>query len=389
MSEQSGPRPWSKALKLIASVAVLVVFAGLIVLGVRGGGQDVPAGPARSGVSALTSMQVPGGAAAGARTLKVSPGPTLSLTPKARRAIKLKARRLARAVERNVRLESSTQPAPAPTPAPLPDTDFTVASFNLLGASHTQQGGNKTGYAAGPTRMRWAVSLLRNAGVDVVGFGEFEDPQYRAFMAATGGQYGVFPGPTLDRGSIRQSIAWRQDTWALVDAESIAIPYFHGQRIRMPYVLLRNLATGREVWFINVHNPATTPRWGNNERWRDAATALEISLVNRLQAQTGQPVVLTGDFNERDEVFCKVTGQAAVVAANGGEAGEARCITPPSMDVDWIFGSDYLTFSGFVSQRRGLVQRTSDHPMVYSRVSVPPVAPDPTGPVDGPVPSKR
>lgn len=388
MSEQSGPHPWSKALKLIASIAVLAVFAGLIVLGVRGGGQDDPADTARSGVSALTSMQVPDDRGTGTQTLRVSPGPTLSLIPKARRAIRPKARRLARVVERSTRPKSSTQPAPAPTPAPLPNTDFTVASFNLLGASHTQRGGNKTGYASGPTRMRWAVSLLRNANVDVVGFGEFEDPQYRTFMAATGGQYGVFPGPTLDRGSIRQSIAWRQDTWQLVDAESIAIPYFHGQQIRMPYVLLRNVATAREVWFINVHNPATTPRWGNNERWRDAATALEISLINRLQTQTGQPVVLTGDFNERDEVFCKVTGQAAVVAANGGGAGEARCITPPAMDVDWIFGSSYLTFSGFVSQRRGLIQRTSDHPMVFSHVSVPPAAPDPTGPVDAPVPSK-
>ena len=52
------------------------------------------------------------------------------------------------------------------------------------------------------------------------------------------------------------TIAWQRSTWQLVEARTIQIPYFHGNLIRMPYVLLRNRLTGREAWFYNSHNPA-------------------------------------------------------------------------------------------------------------------------------------
>ena len=45
------------------------------------------------------------------------------------------------------------------------------------------------------TRMGWAHSLIRNADVSVVGFQEFEHPQYYRFLALTGQRWEVFPGP--------------------------------------------------------------------------------------------------------------------------------------------------------------------------------------------------
>jgi hypothetical protein len=89
-------------------------------------------------------------------------------------------------------------------------------------------------------------------------------------------------------------------------------------------------------------------------------------------------VVLTGDFNEREEVFCKVTGSGAMRAANGGSVG-GSCAPPPDMNVDWIFGSSVIEFSNFLATKGGLVQRATDHPFVVADATIPPLEPLPTG----------
>ena len=256
-----------------------------------------------------------------------------------------------------------TDEEPAPEPAV-----FRVSSFNVLGHSHTVARGNKPQYAEGPTRMRWAVQLLRGYDIDVVGFQEFEMVQLNAFRRITGGSYGVYPGGTLGRNPVRNSIAWRQDTWRLVSARTIPIPYFRGNRVPMPYVLLEHVSTGQQVFFINVHNPASVKGRGNNEPWRDLGTRLEIGLAKRLHAATDLPVVLMGDFNERAEVFCKVVGQGGMIAANGGSA--APCRPPANHGIDWIFGTNDISFSDYVRSRSGLIARTTDHPIIVSTAQV-------------------
>lgn len=253
--------------------------------------------------------------------------------------------------------------------AQLAPTEFRVATFNVLGASHTKAGGNKHGWAAATTRMTWATSIVQSSGADVVGFQEFETPQVNTFLARTAGHWGVYPGNT---GDPRNSIAWRTDTWQLVRGATVPIPYFHGRTVQMPYVRLRNLETDQDVYFINVHNPATTHRWGNNEHWRDAATAREIALINELHGQDF-PVVLTGDFNERAEIYCKITGSGAMVAADESTTGSG-CTPPAGAGVDWIFGSAVIKFSDFVSNRSGLVQKATDHPLVVSNAMIPPLS---------------
>jgi hypothetical protein len=249
------------------------------------------------------------------------------------------------------------------------ETTFRVGTFNVLGSSHTARfGGNKRGYASGPTRMGMAWSLINQAHLDVIGFQEFEDPQYGRFRSLAGSGWALYPGPSLDRGSIRDSIAWRTDTWELVEANSIAIPYFHGDPIRRPVVKLKNKESGREVWFFNTHNPASTPNHGNNAHWRGVAIGIEVKLANQLAAD-GTPVVFTGDYNDRAEVFCPIVGGTDMVAANGGSY-DGGCRPPDHMDVDWIFGSG-IEFSDFVSASNGIVGRVSDHPFVYAQGYIP------------------
>ena len=239
---------------------------------------------------------------------------------------------------------------------------FRVSSYNILGAAHTAPGGNKPSYASGEQRMGAQVAMIRSQGVDLVGFQEFEPPQFRSFMRRTGGAWGVYPAMSAGRGGLRQSIAWRQDTWELADYRTIPIPYFRGNPVPMPVILLTHKETKRQLYVINIHNPASNPRRGNNERWRDVATSRQVSEVRRLKEKAPQvPVILMGDFNEKLEAYCRVTGSGMVAANPGGAAG--GCSPPALMGIDWIFGTSDLVFSDY---RKLATGRTSDHPMLVA-----------------------
>jgi endonuclease/exonuclease/phosphatase family metal-dependent hydrolase len=242
---------------------------------------------------------------------------------------------------------------------------FRVASFNVLGDSHTGPGGNKVGFPDGSARMDMAIATLRNNGVDVVGFQEFEQSQF-AMFSARAGEYSLYPGMALGNKSVRFNIAWRSSMWRMVDAHTLSIPYAGGSRIEMPVVLLESTTNGRRAWFANFHNPADTPSLGNNGRWRAEAASIEISHLSSLHAQDGLPVIVTGDFNERSEIFCRFTAGGVFSAAAGGSSG-AGCAPPPSMQVDWIFGSSGVAFDGYSVTDTG---RASDHAMVHAQATL-------------------
>jgi hypothetical protein len=246
-------------------------------------------------------------------------------------------------------------------------TVFRVASFNVLGASHTT---SRRGFSRGVVRMALAVDLLRARDIDVVGFQEFEDPQYSSFMGRTAGSFGVYPGRALGPKSIRFSIAWRLSDWTLVDASSVTVPYAGGSRIQMPYVLLRDNVSGQEVYFANFHNPADTPNLGHNARWRAIATGIEVALANQLAA-TGHPVVITGDMNDRVGYFCRMTTGAPMHAAIGGSSG-VPCSPTNGLQVDWIFGSSQIAFSDYRTDRSAPIPRVTDHPIVFAQGTIAP-----------------
>ncbi len=260
------------------------------------------------------------------------------------------------------------KPKPKPKPVPPPATDFVISSFNVLGSSHTAPGGKLARMSSGPTRIRQVVTLLSHHAVDVVGFQELQADQYREFVRVAGGSFAAYPGTAAGVRGIENSVAWRRSTWTLEQSATIQIPYFRGRERPMPYVLLRHNVTGRRAWFANFHNPATTRQWGNNARWRAVAMAREAALAVRLRAETGYPVFITGDLNEREAAFCTLAGNAAMVASNGGSYVDGSCQPPPSpLNVDWIFGSDMVAFSDHYRDDSGLVNRTSDHPMIVAR----------------------
>ena len=257
-------------------------------------------------------------------------------------------------------------------PEPPPVLDFTLTTFNMLGSSHTAGGGKRPGMASGRVRAGRAAALLNRHGTDVAGFQEMQGDQLAAMQRQTGMDF--HPGFSLRRRDSENSIGWRRDLFVAVERHTVNIPYFNGSARAMPYVRLKNLDTGLEAWFANFHNPADTPRFHRQQRYRDRATAIEVSLANRL-IKTGIPVFITGDMNERDSYFCRLTGGAPMVAARGG-SNNGGCQPGNPRAVDWIFGSQGVTFSNYREDRSRLVDITTDHPVVSTAVQIVGESPD-------------
>jgi hypothetical protein len=136
----------------------------------------------------------------------------------------------------------------------------------------------------------------------------------------------------------------------------------------MPVVLLRNRASGVEAWFGSFHNPAETSRYHHQQHWRDLATDAEVAMANRIVG-TGAPLFVTGDMNERATYFCRFTGRTQMHAARPGSTnGAGGCQAGRPRAVDWIFGSPGAVFSGYDEDRSHLVDVTTDHPVISTRV---------------------
>ena len=266
-------------------------------------------------------------------------------------------------------IQAAATTIPVPTDAP---TKLRVSSFNLLGYGHTQPGGGHPKYTDGITRMNWAVRIIHDNDLQVIGFQELQAPQYTRFKELTGSEYGVYPGKKITTAAMANSIAWQKSEWQLVDARTVPIPYFHGNLIRMPYVLLQNRLTGRQAWFFNSHNPADAH--GDAQKWRNKAVAIESALFNQLQADyPTTPVISTGDENDRDRYFCPMVENTSMRASNGGGLLDSTCVMPDApTHVDWVMGSEPLVqFTSHAALHDKLVRKTTDHFVIVADAVLP------------------
>lgn len=254
---------------------------------------------------------------------------------------------------------------PAPRRSGPPIAEFRIATFNALGSSHTVDGGR--GRAPGPTRMERAAQYVLGNGFSLVGFQEMQQNQRATFMAATGGQFGLYPGDELRSQDGENSIAWRTDTWDVLAKETVPIPYFGGQLRYMPILTLRNKATGITITMANFHNPADTQEYGNQAKWRAQAKQREIEILPQLRAR-GLPLFVTGDMNERQSWFCAVAGPADLRAAAGGDARHGCTVT--GSGIDWIAASYDVGFTDYHADHSPFVQWVTDHPIVWADATV-------------------
>ncbi len=239
-----------------------------------------------------------------------------------------------------------------------------VASWNVLGHDHTAPGGRKyrKGWAAGTKRIRWAADRIRREGYDVVGFQEMERPQRLAFRKHVG------KGWALHSAGINTVVAWRTAKFRPLATRQIALPYFHGERKLLPYVLLQQRATGQRFWVASFHNPADAR--GPAQRYRNAAAKRQVALAERL-GRTGVPVIFAGDFNESWGFVCKLHRSTGMRSFVGGGVRDGRCVTRKQRwnGVDWVLGSSKVRLSRARTINDRAVRRVSDHPLVGARVT--------------------
>ncbi len=246
---------------------------------------------------------------------------------------------------------------------------FTISSFNVLGASHTPPGGKR---ASGAKRIVWANRLLERHHVDVAGFQEMQASQLSKFLDITNGGWAVYPGFRFKKLDTENSIGWRTDKFDLVWGTTVKIPYFNGSPRRMPLVLLRDKATGMMAYVANYHNPAETAKFRNQDKWRAEATRVQIALQNQIW-RSGIPRFITGDMNERASYFCRMAKEAPLKAARPDTyRKDGVCYANKPRAVDWILGSKKATFTDYDEDRSHLVDITTDHPVISTKVTVNP-----------------
>lgn len=257
---------------------------------------------------------------------------------------------------------------PAPTSAARraqASVEFNLVSFNVLGSNHTTPRKDAGEYSPARVRMEWLVDYLGRINASVVGFQEIQRDQLAWFNGGAGSSYAVWPGTSVPEG-LQTNIAWRRDTWRLIDSDTVQIPFITQHR-RMPLVHLENKVTGNRIWVMNVHN---APR--DYQAQRVEAVKREIARLKDVVGR-GEPVLVVGDFNERQRAFCEMAGKLDLVAPRGGSFSGGTC-HPPSdgyVRIDWIFGSKDATYSAYTEDKSPLVKMITDHAVLRTHVSVP------------------
>ncbi len=256
---------------------------------------------------------------------------------------------------------------PVPTNYVFGNRGFVLASMNMLGASHTASGGDQRSYPGYTTRLPMAIDLLKNRGVDVAGLQEFQRPQHALFRKLASDTFDVYPADENKGTDTENSIIWRKSSFDVVEEHLFPVTYFNGSTRQMPYVLLRQRATGLTAYFINVHNPAETHQFHNQGQYRAMAIAAEKELIISLRA-TGRPVFLTGDLNDRAKAFCPLTAGKLMLSADS--VPSMTCALPRDAWIDWILAAGPARFASYTRDWATKDAKVSDHPLVFARTNL-------------------
>jgi endonuclease/exonuclease/phosphatase family metal-dependent hydrolase len=220
------------------------------------------------------------------------------------------------------------------------DRTFSVATLNILGSNHTDGRDHR--------RTKRTARLIRRQHLKLFALQEVQADQLRGLRRRLP-NYRFWPGTKLGPGGLRLQIAWRPARFDLVDHGTLTTTFSYQDR-PVPWVRLRDEATGRRVFVINIHN---SPQ--DQEADRDSATRKEIRLFNRLNERG--PALILGDANERREWFCRVARRTAASAANGGSYTDEACTPPDPSYVDWLMGDGQFGWRDYRAQD----VRVSDH----------------------------
>ena len=282
-----------------------------------------------------------------ARELK--PIPLQAAAPETAQALAGRATRLARHKQQ--------------VPEPIAPYDLRIGTFNVLGSQHTAPGGDRQHFPPASTRSAGAAELIKEHGVDIIGTQELQDDQLRDISNRTG--LTAWPGLQWGTAETDNSILYDASRFEFVSGSSFTIP-FMGRPRPQPILRLRERATGRELYVVNTHPSAHDGRYLAERRSGEATL---VGVVNQLE-ESGLPVFVTGDMNDREEFYCHVVPPAHLTAPNGGSYGDG-CHPPPSpLPVDWVVGSAGIGWSGYWRDTTPVTRKISDHFIVSATAHV-------------------
>ncbi len=230
---------------------------------------------------------------------------------------------------------------------------LTIGSFNVLGSQHTAPGGDRPSFPPASVRSAGAAGRIADHGVDIVGMQELQDDQLNALQSRTG--MAAYPGFQWGAAETDNSILYDPSRFEFVSGDRFTIP-FMGRPRPQPILRLRERSTGREFYVVNTHPSAHDGPY-LAERRQGQATL--VSVVNGLK-QSGLPVLVTGDMNDRELFYCNVVPQAGLTAPNGGSYSGGCSPPPGSIPVDWVVGSG-VSWSSYWRDTTPVTSKVSDH----------------------------
>lgn len=261
-------------------------------------------------------------------------------------------------------------------------SEFRVASFNVLGASHTEgPKKNKKGFSNSSERIKRSMEVITSNNFQIVGLQELESNQADAIHKGLTN----FDHTTVGKGS--DQIIWDTTKFSKITQGTWKSAYFGGA-IDEPWVKLKDIDTGQTLYVMNVHDPINRGQGNAKTRYENALKHLEQ--VKKLSASA--PVVFTGDFNEgytknagsgalsnAKTTYCVLVGDGTMndaydltVPRESGCPDHTKDRTAPNTgQIDHIYLSADLKASTFKGIKGGNSTNGSDHPTVYSDVVIP------------------
>lgn len=298
--------------------------------------------------------------------------------------------------------QKSTQPrvtpAPSHTASPVPPpvapnkpsgastTTFRIATFNMLGASHTDKPGGKDYHKmpSSQTRAAKAARFIEQHHFAVAGLQELQRPQLAVITQKLGKTYDIFPAHAdYNHHFSENSIIWQQDRFKLVHAGKMVIPYFDGRPGWMPLIELEDRQSGQRFFVSNAHYPADTGAFPRQAKWRADSAQIARQTFQDLVEQ-GTPVVATCDCNSADH---QVRRQGNYLFDNNddvplwryllhdGFMTEAIASAKHSKDIDHIFYTRKVGNYIVSAKNSSLLQAAqrhdiNDHPVGTALVSI-------------------
>lgn len=255
---------------------------------------------------------------------------------------------------------------------------FRIASFNVLGKSHTDgPGADKPSFSTWSERIEYSLETIEENNLEIIAFQEFE-PDQRKYLKDNLPNYGQ-----SDHGKESDSIMWNTDRFDLVGKGTWQTVYFGGP-IKEPWVKLRDKDTQQEFYVLSVHDPINRGQGSAQTRYENALK--HRALVEKLQLEA--PVLLVGDFNS---AYTKDGGAGAAsnekltycVIAVSGPMNDAYDLSVPRKEkcpnkpkgarnyIDHIYLTPEIEVDSFKELKSGNTNNGSDHPTIYSDVVIP------------------